>query len=576
MNPMTNYSDSNPMFTNNYSYVTDNSKHSELSNTYSKVEDFKLQFDDGELILPLSEKQRLSKESSFFDQLFNGHFKEKNQSEITLKMISASNFEIMRSLIDQDRWNSKKNFEIDEFVELYRQATQLEMNSSIRIIRNEIENFIEGLGYADEEINCVMEIQKRLQECEDLSITFREYFLNYITTGNGSNNKIKYVISIKNNLKVEDSLNEACHDHFRNYILNNESIPPHTADSLKEITQHINSFCYLDHSVKDLENLKTYYPNINKIRFLYRKNIDNESLHLETICKTWPNLQELDFSNRMGNEDLIHLKSLTNLRKLTLQACRITNEGLKHLTFHPSLQELYLSELFDEIDISLENFKSCSIKKLDIRAYIISNEFSENFLPNLQELNLNYCKIQKDAIKYLKFPYNLQKLDLSWCDLSGKELNLTYCSNLQKLDLRKCKNMTEFGSLKFLTNLRSLNLADCNITNNNFEDLKSLSKLQKLDLSMCKNITDEGFKHLKIFLSLKKLNLSGTQIKELKPLKFLNALEKLYLIGCQITDACLEHLKSITNLQELDLSHCENITDEGLEEFESNFHLRVD
>lgn len=556
-------------------------QNSQLSDTSSKVENFILQFDDGELTLPISEKQKLSKESFFFNQLFNGGFKEKSLSKIPIKETSIRYFEIMRSLIDQNRWTSNENFDIGEFIEIYQQALRLGMNSSIRIIVNELDGLIEGLGFADDQIDCVLEIQKSLKENYFLlDMTIHEYFLNYISTRKQSDNKIKYVILIKKSLKVEDTLNKACHDYFHNYILDNDNIPFDIADSLKEITQHINYFYYMENSVEDLEKIKTYYPNINKIIFANTKYINNKCLNLETICKNWPNLQELRFSDIIFkyNIEFKTLKSLTNLQKLTLNSGNITDEELKHLTLHPSLLELCISTSQDIINLSLKYFKSNTIKKLKVKRYKLTHEFFENIhsLSCMQELDLSDCKIQVEDIVSFKFPINLQKLFLKHWDFSGKSLDLTNCINLQDLNLSNCKNITGFGSFKFLDNLKTLDLSYCEITDKDLEDLKSFSNLQELNLSCCEKITDKGFENLKFFLSLKKLNLWGTQIKELGPLKLLSNLEELDLSDCNnITDDGIENIQSVSTLRKLNLKDCDNITGDSLEKLKSIAHLSV-
>ena|GEM_PF-1202428 len=89
-----------------------------------------------------------------------------------------------------------------------------------------------------------------------------------------------------------------------------------------------------------------------------------------------------------------------------------------------------------------------------------------------------------------------------------------------------------------------------------------------LNLSDCSNLTDAGLEHLKSLTSLQNLNLSNCNLTDagLEHLKSLTSLQNLDLRGCgNLTGAGLEHLKTLTSLQTLHLSWCRELTDVGLE-----------
>ena len=79
-------------------------------------------------------------------------------------------------------------------------------------------------------------------------------------------------------------------------------------------------------------------------------------------------------------------------------------------------------------------------------------------------------------------------------------------------------------------------------------------------------LTDAGLEHLKGLTNLQTLYLSGTKVTDagMEHLKGLTELQVLYLSGTQVTDAGLEHLKGLTNLRILALRNT-NVTDAGLE-----------
>ena len=78
--------------------------------------------------------------------------------------------------------------------------------------------------------------------------------------------------------------------------------------------------------------------------------------------------------------------------------------------------------------------------------------------------------------------------------------------------------------------------------------------------------TDAGLEHLKGLTQLQSLNLMSTKVTDagLEHLKGLTQLRSLDLGNTKVTDAGLEHLKGLTQLQTLDLGNTK-VTDAGLE-----------
>jgi hypothetical protein len=81
------------------------------------------------------------------------------------------------------------------------------------------------------------------------------------------------------------------------------------------------------------------------------------------------------------------------------------------------------------------------------------------------------------------------------------------------------------------------------------------------------NATDAGLEHLKGLAQLQHLSLDGTQVTDagLEHLKGLTQLQGLLLDHTQVTDAGLKHLKGMTQLQWLSLIGNTQVTDAGLE-----------
>jgi Leucine-rich repeat (LRR) protein len=79
-------------------------------------------------------------------------------------------------------------------------------------------------------------------------------------------------------------------------------------------------------------------------------------------------------------------------------------------------------------------------------------------------------------------------------------------------------------------------------------------------------VTDAGLEYIKGLNNLEELDLGNTQVTDagLEHFKGLNSLEGLWLDNTQVTDAGLKHLKGMTNLRELYLNDTQ-VTDESVE-----------
>lgn len=350
--------------------------------------EIKIKFDGEEneiMILSISEKEELCKESKFFNALFNGNFKEKGQPEIHIQAISKRDFEIMKSLIDQYEWQSEEEFDIENIIHLYQKARQFQMKSSIRIIKKEIKNFIHRLGYSGVEIDCV--------------------------------------IGIKSVLEDKDLLNKTCHDYFLNYILKSKSIPNDISVFLKETNETVTLLDGRRNISEDnLDKLGSYYPNIIEIDF-HGFKYDVYDHYLETVCKAWLNLKALDLSlcEDLSTEGLKHLLSLKDLEKLNHILIKITDSDLKSLVLLTNLQKLFLGHCKE----------MAGLKHLEP-------------LTNLRKQYLDYCNFTNTKLIYLEPFSNLQELVLSCCEITGAGLkHIKSLTKLQKLDIIDCKTITE-------------------------------------------------------------------------------------------------------------------------------------
>jgi hypothetical protein len=86
-----------------------------------------------------------------------------------------------------------------------------------------------------------------------------------------------------------------------------------------------------------------------------------------------------------------------------------------------------------------------------------------------------------------------------------------------------------------------------------------------------RNHTDASLNHLKGLTNLQTLDLANSQITDagLEHLKVLENLQDLHLGNTQVGDAGLEHLKNMTNLKRLGLELTQ-VTDEGMSQLQQS------
>ncbi|QDU63997.1 Leucine Rich repeats (2 copies) [Planctomycetes bacterium Pan216] len=138
---------------------------------------------------------------------------------------------------------------------------------------------------------------------------------------------------------------------------------------------------------------------------------------------------------------------------------------------------------------------------------------------------------------------------------------------IELLSLRDdCITEEVFSRLHALPRLKRVSLSGSHITDAGLEYLADECQLEELNLRSCKEITDEGMRHLATMTSLRRLDLSDTNIGDvgLEHLTSLGDLEKLDLHSTRITDAGLAKITSLSKLKHLDVGG-PGVTDACLE-----------
>ncbi|KAI6235604.1 Leucine Rich repeat-containing domain protein [Aphelenchoides besseyi] len=252
---------------------------------------------------------------------------------------------------------------------------------------------------------------------------------------------------------------------------------------------------------------------------------------------------------------------LENCTAITDNSLKFLSEGCTHLN------ELNISYCTNITDTGIEdlfrgcnNLKSLIAKGCEGLTYACFQGLNKH-MTQLQRLNLLSCsaitdetvEIIADSCPYLEF------LCISNCkEVTDRGVNAlaNSCYALKDLELASCINVSDMGFISLSKNcheLERMDLEDCVlITDTALINLNSgCPNLNSLTLSHCENLTDQSLAEL------------CTTHK--------NCLRVLELDNCpNITDAALEHVRPVQNLERIDLYDCQLITKEAIKKFKQH------
>jgi internalin A len=186
-------------------------------------------------------------------------------------------------------------------------------------------------------------------------------------------------------------------------------------------------------------------------------------------------LKTLVLSPATTDAGLVHLRGLSGLRALDLQSAAISNDGLKHLSNLTGLQELRL-------DLTrVSNLAPLrSLKELKVLSLIASAVTDEGLAPienltALRDLNLYQTKVTDTGLAYLR---NLTSLDHLYLRALPRVTNvgiahLSGLNRLTDLDLERTKIDDEgLHALGRLPKLQNVNVWGTRVTDSGVEECR--------------------------------------------------------------------------------------------------------
>ena len=367
------------------------------------------------------------------------------------------------------------------------------------------------------------------------------------------------------------------------YISSLSSLGPYDIQELSIVHQFL--------SDKDLENLKgltgleslwlspgcfDYSPltgeglanlagmnNLRSLSINWTKITDDNLIHLKNL----KNLEELilNKNDNLTGKGLVHLKDLKSLRNLTLTSDSVNNNSIQYICQLGSLNSLVISMTNITDDGVLQLKCVPNLKTLYLPSQITDKGF-ENLkgLNSLEELVTSSDVLTNAGLKHLENLPLLKKLSISSVNVTSEGIERLSKSH-PNLEININLSLTNDAAMTKAKGLSRLMKIIKEFSKYEDRKLSRAEGLPCVTISTGTNVTDAGLAHLTGMDSLKKLYLNYTKITDagLAHLKDLKNLEWLELRNTRITDAGLAHLKGLSSLVRLDLSQTK-ITDAGL------------
>ncbi|NFD04291.1 DUF5050 domain-containing protein [Clostridium botulinum] len=337
---------------------------------------------------------------------------------------------------------------------------------------------------------------------------------------------------------------------------------------------------YMD--VSGIKELNVHNKNIKSLKGIeYLKNITKLDISDNNI-KDISYLKELDSLELLNlyNNNIEDISPINNMKKL--KDINLSKNNVKDISY---LKDLNLHHL-DLRDNKIENIEVLR-NKISLQHLYLANNSIKDFSPisnlkNLQILylshnyssNYDYAKDYYNNLKDRDFKLNvpIEFKDKVFEELVRKEINKpsgyiypTDLENIKELDFHNA-HIEKLNGIENMTALEKLNLSGTDIKDISL--LKCLINLKEVNIS---NTSISDITALKNSIYIRYLNLNETNVTTLQVIEKFQYIERLYVSGTKINT-----VPQLSSLLELDLSNC-NINDISFINYLHNLtYLNVD
>ena len=285
-----------------------------------------------------------------------------------------------------------------------------------------------------------------------------------------------------------------------------------------------------------VETLKMFatYPELTSLDLRRNLKLDNDAM--ETI-QTFPKLEKLYvYYNSLSNSGMNKISKAQTLKVVDARGCNgVTDNAVKYLVRLPNLEELYFR--FEVTDAGVEHIKNSKTLKF---------------------IELQDCDMLTDA---------------SVAHFTG--------STLSGLRIFRCKSFGDAGVQGIAgMKLERLELRDLNVGNDGVLALKAMGaeSLKSVELSELPSVDEAGLNELlgswksPTTLSLFTMPATDETVKTI--VASMPGLKTLTLRAVQITDASIDEIVKLENLETLDLRENAGLTVDGMMKLTQAKNLR--
>lgn len=295
-------------------------------------------------------------------------------------------------------------------------------------------------------------------------------------------------------------------------------------------------------------------------------NLESCASLTDDIVPVLSEIAHLDTLNLRGVPQSAH--ALGNFSNPSITSCNLSACGLKQKTFHaknfPHLKMLAV-DFSDFSDLSslaqMTSLRMISLFQTNI------NDASIKSLSNLKikKISLGNCRyLSPKVLIHLNRFFYLKELCLNSLPITDTDCLQLQSHRFVRLDLYCCSLVSEKGlSILNPSCLKVLNIGKTKVRDLFF--LRKFINLRKLILCYCP-IKKESVVHIMNLKKITSIDLSGTAItnKELE-IVATGFLRSIHINDCyNITDVGLNYFKSSSNLKELNVFNCVEITEKSL------------
>lgn len=311
-----------------------------------------------------------------------------------------------------------------------------------------------------------------------------------------------------------------------------------------------------------------FLAQLSELKKLTSITVQNSDISVETLkmFATYPELVSLDLRRnlKLDNASMDVIKTFPKLEKLYVLYNKLSNVGMNRISKAETLKVVDARGCNDGSGVSDSAVR-----------YLVK-------LPKLEELYFRF-EISDAGVEHLKSSSTIKFVELQDCDMltDAAAAHFTAIPSLTGLRIFRCKSFGDAGVQGIAgMKLERLELRDLNVGNDGIRALKDLGAetLKSVELSELPSVDEAGLNELlgawksPTTLSLFTMPATDETVKTI--VASMPELKTLTLRAVQITDAAIEELVKLENLETLDLRENAGLTLDGMMKLAEAKNLR--